>query len=65
MKYGECNKEIKKIIANAIENSEIGINFDDDIEEGVFYHALASDITWFIYSNFGLESDFKQPKEVK
>ena len=37
---------------------EIGINFDDYIEGGVFYHALASDVTWFVHSNFGLKSDF-------
>lgn len=58
MKYGECEKEIEKIIANAIKELEIGINFDDYIEGGVFYHALASDVTWFIHSNFGLKSDF-------
>lgn len=63
MKYSECTKQIGEIISEIFDEAieEGSINFDDEIERGIVEKKLRSDITLFIFKNFGLESDNNQP----
>lgn len=63
MKYSECTKQIGEIISEIFDEAieEGSITFDDEIERGIVEKKLRSDITLFIFKNFGLESDNSQP----
>lgn len=52
MKYSECDSKIREIIENVITDHEVGVQFENDVEYGLFTKVLASDITAFIYANF-------------
>ena len=65
MKYGECIKQVDEIVSRIFDEAieEGSITFDDEIERGVIEKKLRSDITLFIFKNFGLEAD-NEPKEI-
>jgi hypothetical protein len=59
VKYGECEKKVESIVMEILdEATESGsITFENDIERGAIRCLLKSEITEFIFNNFGLEAD--------
>jgi len=59
MKYSECSKKVKNIISDILDEcvEDKMVIFEEDMDRVILQVKLMSDITSFIFNNFGLEAD--------
>jgi len=59
MKYSECSRKVENIISSILDEciEDRVIIFEEDMDRAILQVKLKSEITSFIFSYFGLESD--------
>ena len=59
MRYSECSEKVENIISAILDEciEDETIIFEENMDRAVLQVKLMSDITSFIFNNFGLEGD--------